>query len=266
MDAASLHCPDCGAAVEADALTCSYCGSHLQVRLCPGCFGLNTASNDHCAHCGRDLPKAASEPAPLPDGRPCPGCESGLHRTVLGETEVLECLECGGLWLGREAFERLGEEAETHRSLVAAEDLSERTAPPRVAVENPASVRYRKCPTCRAWMNRRAYGQISGIVLDECRAHGFWFDRDKLPEILRFIRTGGLERAAAFRRDRGPGALAPVDASGLPPLDADAARSPLAIHPEEMPREALAAFVKASHVAESTAKAGWRAFKTWYNA
>jgi Zn-finger nucleic acid-binding protein len=38
----------------------------------------------------------------------------------------------------------------------------------------------------------------SGIVLDWCRDHGNWFDRNELQRIVMFIRDGGLRKA----RDR----------------------------------------------------------------
>jgi len=35
----------------------------------------------------------------------------------------------------------------------------------------------------------------SGIVLDWCRDHGSWFDRQELQQIVRFIHEGGLRKA-----------------------------------------------------------------------
>ena len=64
---------------------------------------------------------------------------------------------------------------------------------------------YRKCPVCRVIMHRRNYGPGSGIVLDHCREHGFWFDQQELDVILRWIRTGGLlashKRRQSIKRD-----------------------------------------------------------------
>jgi hypothetical protein len=44
-------------------------------------------------------------------------------------------------------------------------------------------------------MNRTNYGHISGVVLDVCKDHGLWFDKDKLREVLEFIEGGGLEKS-----------------------------------------------------------------------
>jgi hypothetical protein len=44
-------------------------------------------------------------------------------------------------------------------------------------------------------MNRTNYGHISGVVLDVCKDHGLWFDKDKLRQVLEFIEAGGLEKS-----------------------------------------------------------------------
>ncbi|PYS83711.1 MAG: hypothetical protein DMF70_06260, partial [Acidobacteria bacterium] len=33
----------------------------------------------------------------------------------------------------------------------------------------------------------------SNVIVDVCKGHGTWFDRDELREIIEFIRGGGLE-------------------------------------------------------------------------
>ena len=33
----------------------------------------------------------------------------------------------------------------------------------------------------------------SGVVIDICRNHGIWFDRDELSRIIQFVRDGGLD-------------------------------------------------------------------------
>ena len=50
-------------------------------------------------------------------------------------------------------------------------------------------------------MNRRNFGQRSGIVIDTCKEHGIWFDARELGTVLRWIRQGGEDRAAQRRAD-----------------------------------------------------------------
>ena len=55
------------------------------------------------------------------------------------------------------------------------------------------TVRYVPCPQCGQLMNRINFARCSGIVVDVCKGHGTWFDRDELREIVEFIRGGGLD-------------------------------------------------------------------------
>jgi Zn-finger nucleic acid-binding protein len=49
-------------------------------------------------------------------------------------------------------------------------------------------------------MHRVNFAQCSGVVVDVCREHGTWFDRDELMHIVQFIRAGGLELSRDRRR------------------------------------------------------------------
>jgi len=46
-------------------------------------------------------------------------------------------------------------------------------------------------------MNRVNFANCSHVVVDVCKQHGTWFDRDELRRIVEFIRAGGLESARA---------------------------------------------------------------------
>ena len=60
---------------------------------------------------------------------------------------------------------------------------------------------YVPCPVCKNLMTRSQFSRRSGIVIDLCRAHGVWFDRDELRHIIEFIRAGGLDRAREFQKE-----------------------------------------------------------------
>ena len=70
-------------------------------------------------------------------------------------------------------------------------------------------VRYFPCPQCAQLMNRMNFAKCSGVIVDVCRGHGSWFDRDELRAIIEFIRAGGLQlsrqkekREIAFEREQ----------------------------------------------------------------
>jgi len=46
-------------------------------------------------------------------------------------------------------------------------------------------------------MNRINFARCSGVIVDVCKGHGTWFDRDELSRIVEFIRSGGLEASRA---------------------------------------------------------------------
>src|SRR5216684_4226626 len=121
MEAQTLNCPNCGAAISSDSPQCQYCESKLATVACPSCFGMMFIGSRYCPHC-------AAAPA-----------------------------------------HQLGSSPE------------------------PDKIRYVPCPQCGQLMNRINFAHCSGVIVDVCKGHGTWFDRDELREIVEFIRGGGLE-------------------------------------------------------------------------
>ena len=54
-------------------------------------------------------------------------------------------------------------------------------------------ISYAPCPECSQLMNRVNFARCSGVIIDICKGHGTWFDREELTRIVEFIRAGGLE-------------------------------------------------------------------------
>jgi len=46
-------------------------------------------------------------------------------------------------------------------------------------------------------MNRMNFARCSGVIVDVCKGHGTWFDRDELSRIVEFISDGGLNASRA---------------------------------------------------------------------
>jgi Zn-finger nucleic acid-binding protein len=70
---------------------------------------------------------------------------------------------------------------------------------PKAATER---VRYRPCSVCRQMMNRKNFGGSSGVIVDVCAKHGTWFDAGELPQVLEFVKSGGLVRERAREQER----------------------------------------------------------------
>jgi hypothetical protein len=67
--------------------------------------------------------------------------------------------------------------------------------PAQQRVQTSGEVRYRKCVACGTIMNRLNFGRLSGTIVDVCRGHGTFLDAGELHAVVRFIQSGGLDRA-----------------------------------------------------------------------
>jgi Zn-finger nucleic acid-binding protein len=207
VDAVIARCGSCGAQVQPDAQSCTWCDSAI-VRdldklslICPECFARNTDQSRYCVACG-----VAFAPQPLPsDGRelPCPACDARMPPSQVAGVAVNECPGCHGIWVAGDHFDALVRHA-AERS----QERSPTAEAPRHSRGNPLErgVRYRRCPECDQFMLRSNYKRSSGVILDECRAHGTWLDADELEQVAGFILAGGrtspaleAEHAAAER-------------------------------------------------------------------
>lgn len=111
---------------------------------------------------------------------------------TIGGTAVRECEGCMGLWLDVSSFEKLCTDRE-EQSIV----LGTASRAPTHAVGETSKVKYVPCPECLQLMNRINFARCSGVIVDICKGHGTWFDRDELSRIVEFIRGGGLEVSRA---------------------------------------------------------------------
>ncbi len=190
MQAETLHCPNCGAAVSSDAPQCQYCNSRLATVACPSCFALMFIGSKHCPRCGAEA--AASATADLAP-RQCPRCRVEMQSLKIGATPVRECEQCEGLWVNVASFEKICAEREQQAAVLGAAT----PAPGPVVGATPNRISYVPCPECAQLMNRINFAKCSGVIVDVCKGHGTWFDRNELSRIVEFVRGGGLETSRA---------------------------------------------------------------------
>ena len=148
-------------------------------------------SHRKCPRCAGDASKHANT-----DKAP----ELTAH--LLGETLLDECSTCGGVWLEAVVFEKLIKSRDQQAVLLSGsgpylelEAYSQRTG----ALEAP---RYLPCPDCGQLMNRKNFADTSGVIVDVCKAHGLWFDRDELGRIIQFVTKGGLDESRRRELER----------------------------------------------------------------
>lgn len=153
---------------------------------------MNLPTAVHCAACGLEL---GLEPIPEPEDLPCPACSTpfvGIPTESNGR--VHECPRCGGQWLDHRTLRTLFE-----RRIQLTYGLDQRNP---LAPSRNTRVQYLPCPMCQKLMNRRNFGERSGVIVDVCRPHGIWFDPGELPRVLAFVAAGGLEEAARRKAQR----------------------------------------------------------------
>ncbi len=184
--AASLGCPRCGAPASPEAVRCDHCGTALALVACPACFARIFRGARHCSHCGAEADRGAASAIRAP--RPCPRCREPLAPVQVGRCALDECPRCGGVWAEAAVFERILEDGEAQAHVLGAAQL---VTPALSGASQP----YVPCPTCSRLMNRFNFARCSGVLIDTCKGHGTWFDRDELRRIVEFVRKGGLVRA-----------------------------------------------------------------------
>lgn len=145
-----------------------------------------------CPSCGAAAAAREEDPAAI---RKCPRCQIDMKSILVGATAVRECERCFGLWLSAATFEKLCADRE-QQSIV----LGSASQAPSSGSPAAGKVSYVPCPECSQLMNRINFARCSGVVVDVCKGHGTWFDRDELSRIVQFIQRGGFE--ASRMRDR----------------------------------------------------------------
>jgi Zn-finger nucleic acid-binding protein len=196
MDAQTLNCPMCGAPAASDETRCEHCGARLATVACPSCFGMIFLGSKFCAHCGAKVERAeASDETP----KLCPRCRVQLDAIALGPATLHECPRCEGLWIDVETFTEICADREKQAAVLGG---AQPAHAPATLDFNLDDVHYVPCPACGALMNRVNFAHTSGVIVDVCKGHGTWFDRDELRRIVEFIRDGGLERARQRERDQ----------------------------------------------------------------
>ncbi len=140
-----------------------------------------------CSHCGA----VATRTETSADGKLlCPKCsDSYLKAVQVGKCQLWECAGCDGMWLDATTLQEICAEKEQQAAVLGMASL------PREAAHVETNFRYVACPVCRQLMNRVNFARMSGVIVDVCKAHGTWFDKDELRRLVDWICAGGLEKA-----------------------------------------------------------------------
>ncbi len=139
----------------------------------------------HCPRCGAAAVAPESAEGIL---RQCPRCRIKLNPLELGKTNLNECPRCEGLWVDVGSFEKICADREQQSAVLG-------NAVTAAASTEVSKVKYVPCPDCSQLMNRMNFARCSGVIVDVCKRHGSWFDRNEISRIIEFIRGGGLQHS-----------------------------------------------------------------------
>ena len=139
----------------------------------------------HCPHCGAAPAEAKAAPLSV---LKCPRCKVDMSSVQIGSQMMRECGRCAGLWVEVAAFENICADREQQAAV-----LGGASPAPSHELRSEPRIQYAPCAQCGQLMNRINFAKCSGVVVDVCKGHGTWFDRNELSAIVRFIRSGGLE-------------------------------------------------------------------------
>ncbi len=192
------NCASCGAQANPQQPGCESCGSSFKNynkernTLCPSCLNQISDKSLFCPHCAERIdPKAFYKKDSVNDLW-CPSCkEQGafIGKELAQSAYALECAKCFGIFLSPKEVDLLIEKSKLLP--VRQEDVKNQPA----GKKNPFS--YRKCMYCLEIMTPKNFMKFSGVIVDVCSTHGYWFDHLEIDKIVGWVRKGGMADAKA---------------------------------------------------------------------
>ena len=164
------NCRSCSAPLPADSSFCSYCGTRNDLDV----MAMQRFSEEH-----------------EESRRLCPDCEvvmETIHLSEDGSFAVERCQACYGLFFDPGEVQAFLEATVAPAFVVNYQEIVNINHE-RANRDRP--VHYVKCPDCGKYMNRVNFGATSGVVMDQCKAHGVWLSNGELIHLMEWKRAGG---------------------------------------------------------------------------
>ncbi len=164
---------------------------------CANCSGMIEDDSSFCKYCGEGVREPQEVDTSSERMLSCPRCSVAMAKYDYGGFLLDVCRRCGGQWVDTEELQRL---LAVEKRQLSREDMVNlrRNWRPRIREQKTT---YLKCPRCSSMMRRKNFAQVSGVIIDECRDHGVWYDKGELEAINDFIMKGGLS-LGRFRREQ----------------------------------------------------------------
>lgn len=156
------------------------------MAFCAGC-GNDVANPKRCPICGSGR---AGRPRRKDDRCKCPRCDEFLDTQDWEGEATLSCPSCHGTFFPGSSLEAVLDKLRATVDPVDVQTALEEFKD-RFKRSLPQAVRYKACPVCEQSMTRRAYGTVSGVIIDLCGDHGAWVDEAQFGALAEFICRGG---------------------------------------------------------------------------
>jgi len=197
------NCGNCGGKLAEDAAACEYCQARVTRAEegfgdpCPFCFVPLVLGARFCNGCGKELRPLAVHLGPA--DVPCARCKAPMER-VREEEEYLRCSACRSVWITRAALQAYLAAAEARGATTHERDERRRQVNARTPGSIPRGDAHGRvpqprqpvrCPECAHLLRALEFSGYSGVIVEECRAHGWWLDAQELEALAHFVRTGG---------------------------------------------------------------------------
>ena len=120
----------------------------------------------------------------------CSACLTTMIAVQEDGVSIDVCPKCEGVWCDVGELETLIDKkqpTESKHNANALRQSNHHTSP------DSEQNRIRTCPICSRPLAKENYSRSSGVIVDRCRFHGFFLDKNELDLLVDFVSQGGLE-------------------------------------------------------------------------
>jgi Zn-finger nucleic acid-binding protein len=121
----------------------------------------------------------------------CPNCAKNMQTIKLDLKEAIHierCNSCFGLFFDPGEIESLLESSVSNVFNINLEHIDNIN---QDRFQSKKKVKYVKCPVCKNFMNRVNFAHRSGVIIDQCMAHGIWLDSGEITHLMEWKKAGG---------------------------------------------------------------------------